>query len=183
MKGVSEIVALLNAQGAKRYGGEAVSQLSHALQCAALAESEAASEHLVAVALLHDIGHLLAEENRENEARKAGTDLLHEVIGEKYLSRLFDERVCRPVGLHVKAKQHLCAAEATYFDTLSAASKSSLMRQGGPLSASAMRDFLGDPFAQAALSLRRWDDGAKVPGRPTPGLEYYEKVLRSVALS
>ena len=42
--------------GARQYGGEAVSELEHALQCAELAEAAGADQELVLAALLHDVG-------------------------------------------------------------------------------------------------------------------------------
>ncbi len=43
----------------RRRGGEAVTQLEHALQAATLARESDASPQMIAAALLHDIGHLL----------------------------------------------------------------------------------------------------------------------------
>ena len=58
---VDEIIGLYVERGAAMYGSEAVSQLEHALQCAALAMGEDASDELVAAALLHDLGHLVTD--------------------------------------------------------------------------------------------------------------------------
>ena len=41
---------------ARQYGGEAVSELEHALQCAELADAAGADDELVLAALLHDVG-------------------------------------------------------------------------------------------------------------------------------
>ena len=41
-------------------------------------------------------------------------------------------------------------------------------------------EFLRKPFAQDALSLRRWDDLAKTPGKKTPPLAYYLALLDEV---
>ncbi|HEY9646942.1 MAG TPA: HD domain-containing protein, partial [Chroococcidiopsis sp.] len=53
------IFSLLATNGHEQYGNEAVSQLEHALQCAALAESANRSAAMIAACLLHDIGHLI----------------------------------------------------------------------------------------------------------------------------
>ena len=53
---VDEIVGLFGVRGASTYGGEAVSQLDHALQCAQLAEESGSTLELVAACLLHDLG-------------------------------------------------------------------------------------------------------------------------------
>jgi HD domain len=52
-----DVVALFEAHGARRYG-ESITQLEHALQCAALARRNRADDEVVVAALLHDIGHL-----------------------------------------------------------------------------------------------------------------------------
>ena len=46
--------------GSAMYGGEAVTQLEHALQCAQLSMAADDSDALVAASLLHDVGHLWA---------------------------------------------------------------------------------------------------------------------------
>jgi predicted HD phosphohydrolase len=42
--------------GARLYGGERVSELAHALQCAERAEAGGADPHLTLACLLHDVG-------------------------------------------------------------------------------------------------------------------------------
>ena len=59
MTTVGERIQLFETYGDSQYGGEQVSQLEHALQTAALAESDQASPELIVAALLHDVGHLL----------------------------------------------------------------------------------------------------------------------------
>ena len=56
----------------------------------------------------------------------------------------------------------------------------SLALQGGALSVEEAAAFQAQPHAPAALSLRRWDDLAKVPGRETPPLGYYLGLLDGV---
>src|SRR5215470_18576724 len=67
MNGVDAILELYLRRGTRRYQ-ESVSQLDHALQAAALAEREGASPALIAAALLHDVGHLL-EDDEESALR------------------------------------------------------------------------------------------------------------------
>ena len=57
---LDDIERLYAERGHEQYTGEPVTQLEHALQCAALAEAEGADDELVTAALLHDLGHLLA---------------------------------------------------------------------------------------------------------------------------
>ena len=42
-------------------------------------------------------------------------------------------------------------------------------------------DFLRNPFAKAAIALRRWDDAAKVPGLRVPNAAYYLPMLQAAS--
>lgn len=171
---IPEIVHLFETRGAAQYGGEAVSQLEHALQCAALAEAAQASPELVAASLLHDLGHLLA-----GAQHQSGSDVddVHQFLAIPFLRGVLAAAVLEPIRLHVDAKRFLCRATPGYWDTLSAASKHSLELQGGAFSPIEAKRFLERPFARDAVALRRWDDLAKVPGKPTPGLARYATLL------
>ena len=61
-KFVENLFSWLSHKGQSRYD-EAVTQLEHALQSAALAEREPAQNADIAAALLHDVSHLLMEEH------------------------------------------------------------------------------------------------------------------------
>jgi predicted HD phosphohydrolase len=91
--------------------------------------------------------------------------------------------VWRPVGLHVAAKRYLCATSPGYFDQLSAASKKSLIDQGGVFTTDQAERFIAAPYAQDAVRLRTYDDAAKVPGARTPTLESYRELLDRLATS
>ena len=118
MQKIADVKDVLTKTGGERYGGEAISQLQHALQCASLAEAADASPALISAALLHDIGHLV---DRHSEgAAAAGIDRLHEKIGAGYLEKAFGPAVSIPVLLHVAAKRYLCAVDSRYFGGLSA---------------------------------------------------------------
>ena len=69
---LDDIQSLFEKHGASLYGGEAVTQLEHALQTAALAESEGAPHSLIAAALLHDLGHII-----QAQQESTGPDLAH----------------------------------------------------------------------------------------------------------
>ena len=84
MPNVEAILKLFHERGHSEYGGEPVTQLEHALQCATLAEAEQASPALIAAALLHDIGHLLHQ--LPNDAPERGVDDVHEELGYRYLA-------------------------------------------------------------------------------------------------
>jgi gamma-butyrobetaine dioxygenase len=84
------------------------------------------------------------------------------------------------VRLHVAAKRYLCATEPDYFGRLSPASVYTLSVQGGPMRPAETDAFEALPYAQDAVALRRWDDDAKDPDAPTPGLERFFPLLAGV---
>ena len=55
------LAQIFERRGAEEYLGEPVTIAEHMLQSASFAESEGASDELVAAALLHDIGHFTSE--------------------------------------------------------------------------------------------------------------------------
>ncbi len=175
---VEDIVKLFERRGAEMYGSEAVSQHDHALQCAALAAENGAPAALIAACLLHDLGHLVAE--RPHEVGQEVDDV-HQYLAIPFLRGTFPESVLQPIRLHVDAKRYLCFAEAGYHAALSPASQHSLALQGGTFDRAGAERFRARPFAEDAVRLRRWDDEAKVPGRPTPTLGEFAAVLRAVA--
>jgi phosphonate degradation associated HDIG domain protein len=156
---------------------EVVTQLEHALQCAALAKQRDASPTLITGALLHDIGHIILDEHTAREAF-LDTDLSHEEVGAQYLKPFFPEAVTTPIRLHVPAKRYLCATDASYYDGLSEASKRSLKLQGGAMSNEEREAFEQIPYFEDALILRRWDDLAKVNGLDIPGLDTYRDIVQ-----
>ncbi|MHB1558780.1 MAG: phosphonate degradation HD-domain oxygenase [Isosphaeraceae bacterium] len=178
---VDEVVALFARKGASAYHGEAVSQEEHALQAAALAESEGAPDSLVLAALLHDVGHLL--DGQDEDLAERGVDGRHEEAGWAWLSRHLGPDVTEPIRLHVAAKRYLCAVDPSYRDGLSPASRLSLSLQGGLMTPSEAAAFEQNPHGQAAVRLRRWDDAAKVPGLAVPGPSHYRDRLAAATLS
>lgn len=175
--GIPEIVAVFESKGAAWYGSERVSQLQHALQCAALAEADGAAVALVAASFLHDIGHLLVTQPHVLEQDR---DDVHQYVALPLLRAVFPDAVLEPIRLHVGAKRFLCLAEPGYRAGLSEASKHSLALQGGPYSALGAERFLNQRYAADAIRLRRWDDLAKQPRRVTPPLTHYAEVLARV---
>ncbi len=175
---MDEILGLMLRQGARQYDDEPISQLAHALQCAAWAERAGAPPPLVVAALLHDYGHLVAA---DEAAARHGIDAQHERIGAAALARWFGDDVVAPIRLHVDAKRYLCVAEAGYAAALSPASVRSLALQGGPFTAAGAAEFLARPFAPDAVALRRWDELAKDPDAETPGLDHYRPLLAACA--
>jgi phosphonate degradation associated HDIG domain protein len=170
------IAGLMRGQG-RDYIGEPVSQIEHALQCAALARAARASDHEVLAALFHDIGHLIAG---DGAAEMDGLGIVdHEAIGAVWLRGLgFDQRVCELVGAHVQAKRYLAKRKAGYHERLSEASRGTLAFQGGVMSESEAARFESDPLFAAKVRLRAWDEAAKESDRQVPSLESYTALIR-----
>ena len=176
---ISGICTLFARKGGREYDGEGVTQLEHALQCAALAEAAGAAPPLIAAALLHDLGHMLNDQGDTPTLR--GVDDRHQYAALPFLRGTFDDVVLEPIRLHVEAKRYLCATRPGYYDALSADSKRSLALQGGPLDDAAAAAFLARPHAADAVAVRLWDDVAKRPGALTPPLAHYIAVLEATA--
>jgi phosphonate degradation associated HDIG domain protein len=171
---VTRLFDLCRQQAQADYIGEAISQLEHMAQAGELAEQEGADDELVLAAFLHDVGHFcmpLHAQNRMNVHGRQG----HEQVGAHWLASLgFPTRLCALVGSHVDAKRYLCAREPGYFEGLSPASKQTLIWQGGPMNAEQAGAFERSPLFADALRLRRWDEAAKVVGKPLAALHRWE---------
>jgi phosphonate degradation associated HDIG domain protein len=178
--GLGDIEALFARRGAEQYSGEPVTQLEHALQCAALAQAEGADDGLVTAALLHDIGHLTQDLGATPTLR--GIDDRHQVAALPLLAGLFDKRVQGAIALHVDAKRYLCAVRPGYHASLSEDSQRSLRLQGGVFDAAQAAAFIARPGAQEAIRVRVWDDLAKAPQAHTPPLSHFLGRARLVAL-
>ncbi len=174
MSALAEIRAAFARRGVETYG-EGVSQLEHALQCAACAERDGASAALIAATLLHDIGHLVHD--LPVDIADQGIDAQHESLGSAFLSQYFGPDVTEPVRLHVSAKRYLATTEPGYFDLLSPASVQSLHLQGGLMKADETTRFAGERYAEDAVKLRRWDDEGKIVGAKTPDLAHFERYV------
>jgi phosphonate degradation associated HDIG domain protein len=176
---VESLLDLYERRGDERYG-EDVTQRCHAAQCAVLASSDGATDELVAAALLHDVGHLLAGD-RPSGWRDDVDDDRHEALGARVLASLLGRDVAAPVALHVTAKRWRCAVDASYLAALSDTSRATLVAQGGPLDNDGCEQFAKHPAFGDAVRLRGWDDAAKDPAAPTPSLRSYEPLLVDLA--
>jgi phosphonate degradation associated HDIG domain protein len=165
--------------GSAMYGGEAVTQLEHALQCAQLSQSAGDSPALIAACLLHDVGHLLAH---ISDKTSEDADDHHEKLAMQHLQDLFGPEVTQPILLHVNAKRYLCSVDDRYWGELSPASQKSLEVQGGVYSAAEALDFANLPFAKDAIKLRQYDDLSKDPHRSTPKLEDFKSILEKLLI-
>lgn len=167
------ITNLFEQGGQDAYFGEPVTQLEHALQCALLAEQANADAETVVAAFLHDIGHLLPPELAGGYMDGYGT-VDHEKLGADYLREMgFSEKVAQLIEHHVNAKRYLVFKNPNYFARLSEASIKTLEFQGGPMTAGEAAAFEANPYFKGILQMRTWDEQAKIPNLPTPGMEYY----------
>ena len=176
---IQVIADLFASDGAREYLGEPVTQASHMLQAAALAQQCGAPPALVAAALLHDVGHFTSAVSGHDLMR--GTDNRHSEAGADWLTQWFGPEVTEPVRLHVAAKRYLCAVEPGYAETLSAASVCTLAVQGGPMSTAEAREFEASQYAADAVRVRRWDDQAKDPAAHVPGFGHYRPLLAELS--
>ena len=172
---VEYLLELLKKKGSDmKYGGENVSQLDHALQCAELAEENKLPNSTITAALLHDIGHLLYE---DTDPIHEGKDGHHENLGADYLSKYFGEEVINPIRAHVDSKKYLALVEDGYYNCLSEASQISLAAQGGPFTKEEADEFIKKPFMKEAVEMRRFDDMAKILNKKTPDLNHFKPYL------
>lgn len=202
---VQQLFSFIESQGNSDYLGEQVSQLQHSLQCAYLAtqsERYAHDHEVVLAALLHDVGRFIpAAKDMPKMIATDGSYVgrgSHEVLGERYLRQLgFSEKVCQLVGAHVIAKRYLTATKPGYYESLSLTSKRTLQyqvgngpvasqqtltlycEQGGRFTEEQVEEARKDPFLEAKLAVRMWDDLAKDPTMKVPGLASYESIAIS----
>lgn len=187
------LIDMLNTKGQGDYIGEPISQLEHSLQAAHLAKANNADDETILAALLHDIGQFLPAsdvrsiahdvqnmKSSSSDSSDGGVGRVgHELIGEQYLLRLgFSEKVASLVGSHVAAKRYLCAVDPGYHDTLSDASKKSLVFQGGPMSGDELEEWSAKPWCEDMCRLRKWDDGAKILGLEVEPAEAYRGMMQ-----
>jgi predicted HD phosphohydrolase len=164
-----DLVGLFTEAGRRMYG-ESVSQLAHALQCAARARQDRADDEVVIAALLHDVGHLVeAQEDRPEHHHGSG--------GAALVRPFVSQRIAWLIEHHVIAKRYLCTVDARYVEQLSPASRRSYAAQGARLKPEEQLGLETRPWFGDALRLRRWDDLAKVPGASCPPLVEYAPLL------
>jgi predicted HD phosphohydrolase len=180
------LIEAMGSAGARRYGGEPVSELEHALQCAELAVEGGADDELVLACLLHDVGRYAVDQSlifdtlergapkpSAMPARRRG----HAEIGADLIAGSVPERVAWCVAQHAAAKRYLCAIEPAYYDTLSRGSRHTLTLQGGIMSPADVAAFVANRWSADAVALRRGDDAAKVVDKPTRPLSAWRPLI------
>lgn len=146
--------------------GEELSIRDHMLQCAELAVERALDEAMVIAALLHDIGWGMGEG-------------AHELLSADLVEPLFGAAVAEPIRWHVAAKRYLVGTRLEYYALLSDASRTTLARQGGPMSAAECDTFAAMPACASALELRGLDDAGKRLDGAASGFADYAPLLRT----
>lgn len=152
---------LFEKHGGEAYYGEAVTQYEHAIQSAYSAEQyDPNDEELIVAAFLHDVGHLLGE--NEDLMENLGV-LRHEHVGAEYLRTQIglSEHVCYLVRNHVNAKRYLTHVDKDYYGRLSDTSKQTLVYQGGPMTNDEAEEFRSHPHFELSLRMRTFDEAAK----------------------
>jgi len=162
------------ASGAAEDDGEPLDALAHHLQCAALLAERAPDDLELQVAgLVHDVASTVWPGRPATHAR-AGAALVEPLLG---------PRVAWLVGRHDQAKRYLVTTEPEYRDRLSETSVVTLEAQGGLLDAGDRAALETAPDLDAALTLRRADDDAKIPRKAVPGLDTWHAALERVAVT
>ena len=174
-KFIDDLLTWYETVGVSRYD-EQVTQLAHALQTANHACQNGASKEEIGAALLHDVGHFLVDEHRE-QGYFLKRDLRHEAVGAEWLAQFFPARLAQLVRLHVPAKRWLCTVDEDYWTGLSEASKRSLEVQGGRMRSDEVVAFEAQYGWPAAVALRKYDDLGKQPDCDVPGLDSYRELL------
>lgn len=162
------IEQLFIQKGSEAYFGEEISQFEHAAQCYLLAEKSGGSSAIQIAAFLHDIGHMLAEDE-EGFGR-----MDHDLIGANWLAKNgFEPLIVATVMQHVNAKRYLCFKNPLYFNRLSEASIYTLGKQGGIMTHAEALAFENEPFFNEIIQLRQWDEQAKEIGLQQPPLTFF----------
>lgn len=164
-----DVVSFFAAAGEHCYD-EAVTQLDHALQCAALACRARAADEVVLAALLHDVGHVAMNVPEDAEGH-------HGLLGAALLRPFVPEQVAWLIEHHVVAKRYLCAVDPRYAAQLSPASARSLAVQGPCVHEAERFALESEPWFADAIRIRKWDDSAKDPHASSPPLIHYRGLL------
>ena len=169
------------------YASGNITMSKHHLVTAAVAEQAGAPAHVVAAALLHDIGHYgtdLRENCRKAEKERAldsDLDVRHPELGAEVLEPYFGPEVTEPIRLHVQAKRYLSATESGYMDKLGLQRVHTLKLQGGPMPPEEVGSFEAKPHFEVAVALRRFEDESHLPkGESLPDFEHFRPLLESL---
>jgi phosphonate degradation associated HDIG domain protein len=175
-KTADDIIEIFRVKGGEDYAGEEITQLEHACQAAQLAEQQGFDDEVILAALLHDLGHLLSEDEEDDMDGFGVKD--HESVGAEFLKQKgFSDRVTTLIKSHVQAKRYLCFANKRYYDNLSNASKMTLGFQGGPMTEEEAKEFEQNPLKNLIIRMRTWDEEAKLTNVPVPNMQVYRDMI------
>jgi predicted HD phosphohydrolase len=175
---VDFIGSIFERRGGEEYLGEPVTMGQHMLQGATLAEQNKEPDEIVVGALLHDIGHFTSEFG--TFSMDDTEDRYHENAGADLLENFFPSVITDCCRYHVAAKRYLCATDPKYFNKLSDASVHSLNLQGGPMSEAEIINFKRNPNLKQILTVRLYDDAAKVPKMATPSFRHFAPLVHKM---
>ena len=175
---VDFIGSIFERRGGEEYLGEPVTMGQHMLQGATLAEQNKEPDEIVVGALLHDIGHFTSEFG--TFSMDDTEDRYHENAGAALLENFFPSVITDCCRYHVAAKRYLCATDPQYFNKLSDASIHSLNLQGGPMSEAEIINFKRNPNLKQILTVRLYDDAAKVPKMATPSFRHFAPLVHKM---
>ncbi|WP_250658192.1 hypothetical protein [Alkalimarinus coralli] len=169
---ITQLERLYRDYGQRHYG-ENCTQYEHMAQCGWWADQKGYGEELAITAFLHDVGHLIAED-QEIEGRDALGYPQHDSLAEQWLlEQGLPEKVCIPIGMHVEAKRYLVTRNKSYERGLSEASKATLAQQGGPFTEAECLNFESSPHFDQAIRLRELDELGKADDFNLPQLDYW----------
>ncbi|XP_048259353.1 uncharacterized protein LOC124145915 [Haliotis rufescens] len=139
---------------------------------------------IVIGAFLHDIGHLVGQ---EQQLPKMVTDdvnlgaVNHDTVGARFLQDLgFPEIVCDLVGGHVNAKRYLVWKYPDYYEKLTPASRKTLEHQGGPMDSEEATAFETSPLCEIILRMRTWDERVKDAETKMDSIDKFKNICMDV---
>lgn len=174
-KKVEDIIHLYNTSKAVNYFGEIVSKREHMIQTAILAQDNMESEQVILACLLHDIGHLL----KNDDMNGLGVQN-HGIIGKQYLEEMgMNKKVCKLVEKHIDAKRYLVSIDKTYYEKLSDVSNNKLEYQGGKMNVNEIETFEKDLDMLELLAIEYYDEnGKKKKVKDLPPIESFIPLIK-----
>ena len=174
------ILSLFERYGRSDYIGEDMTITEHSVQTANAAAAAGEDETAVLACLLHDVGHLAGLEAGHPPGMDGCGTPEHELVGARLLGALgLPEDVSYLARHHVDAKRYLCATQPDYYAKLSAASKTTLLHQGGPMSEEEVCAAEADPRWPIVLRMRGYDEAGKDAHAAFSSVEQFVPLLRS----
>ena len=178
---VDDLVALYAGPTAHQLYDEAVTELEHALQCAALAVDAGVPDDLTAAALLHDVGHLLLDDN-VSLTEQLTADHGHEAAGARYLATHGFPPSVTGAGRAARRSEAVPLCRRTRLRCIAVTVVGSQPRPAGRPDGRCrgQRRSSDGPAPTDAVAIRRWDDRGKVDGLDVGDFDRYVAMLASL---